>query len=74
MKELDKHNECWSCVSKKSVPGNAHIKCADPDPEMTGHPRGIENGWFYYPQLFDPVWKTKMCSNFKATNLNPRDR
>ncbi len=58
-------NECYDCAYKRTVPGNAHIECVKPDPEMTGNPRGIKNGWFIYPILFDPTWKTKMCTNFK---------
>ncbi len=65
MKERTKHNECYRCVSKRSVPGNAHIKCVNPDPTMEGSRHGIKSGWFYYPMLFDPVWKSKLCSNYE---------
>ncbi len=65
MSELNQHNECWSCKSKRPVPGNAHIRCDNPDPEMTGDKHGVEHGWFFYPGCFDPTWKTKMCTNFK---------
>ena len=57
-------NECYYCQHKEEVPGNAHIKCRHPDPEMTGDAYGKRNGWFIYPTLFDPVWKTKDCQNF----------
>ena len=63
--DRDMTKECYSCKHKRNVPGNAHILCANPDPEMTGDPHGIKNGWFIYPILFDPCWKTKMCSNFE---------
>jgi len=56
--------ECWECIHKKAVPGNAHIGCANPDLLMTGDPHGIRRGWFFYPLVFDPVWKTKLCHNF----------
>lgn len=56
---------CYDCKNKRSVAGNAHIRCANPDPSMTGHPHGIENGWFHYPALFDPTWMTKECKNFE---------
>ena len=56
--------ECWSCTHKCSVPGNCHIRCNDPDPDMTGDRYGKQQGWFFYPTLFDPAWKTKLCSNF----------
>ena len=58
--------ECYTCQHKRSVPGNCHIKCAEPDPDMTGNDHGIANGWFIYPMLFDPTWKTKLCANFNA--------
>jgi len=57
--------ECYNCKWKKDVPGDAHISCAKPDPEMTGDPHGIRKGWFHYPHLFDPVWKTRHCKNFE---------
>lgn len=58
-------NECYDCIHKRSVPGNAHIRCAKPDKQMTGDSHGIRNGWFIYPLLFDPTWKTKDCNNFE---------
>ena len=60
--------ECFKCLHKKEVPGNAHIACANPDPTMTGDAHGVRSGWFVYPILFDPIWKTKSCSNFKVGN------
>lgn len=65
-KERTMHNECWFCNHHREVPGNAHFKCVKPDPKMTGHEHGIKNGWFIYPSLFDPTWKTKMCSNYEG--------
>ena len=64
MSKINKHDECWECQHKRKVPGNYHIKCAKPDADMTGNPHGIKEGWFMYPSLFDPVWKTKKCVNF----------
>ncbi len=55
---------CYNCTHKRSVPGDAHIQCINPDPLMTGSRHGIEEGWFIYPILFDPVWMTKKCTNF----------
>ena len=57
--------ECRMCDHSREVPGNTHIRCLDPDPDMTGHPHGVQNMWFVYPILFDPVWKLKNCANFK---------
>ena len=64
MEERNKRNECWSCAHRRAVPGNAHIQCANPDLAMTGDPYGARSGWFHYPLLFDPVWKTKDCANY----------
>lgn len=63
-------SECYQCKHKRNVAGNAHIGCANPDPEMTGSEHGIKNGWFFYPFLFDPVWKEKRCKNFDPQQVN----
>jgi hypothetical protein len=65
MSERNMINECWECIHKRNVAGNAHIMCVTPDRKMTGKQHGVDSGWFGYPLLFDPVWKTKDCSNFK---------
>jgi hypothetical protein len=70
MVELTKHNECYSCVSKRNIPGDRHIACATPDVTMTGNAHGIRSGWFFYPVNFDPVWKEKMCKNFSEIKLD----
>ena len=64
-KERTMRNECYRCKHKRTVPGNSHIECVKPDPEMEGNKHGKEHGWFYYPVLFDPVWKIKDCNNFE---------
>ena len=63
--ERDEMNECYSCAHKRNVPGNTHIKCVNPDADMVGDQHGIQNGWFVYPSLFDPVWKESMCKNYE---------
>ena len=65
MDERNPRDECHSCKHKRTVPGNTHISCINPDLTMTAEQHGIENGWFIYPVLFDPVWKTKLCNNYK---------
>jgi len=59
-------NECYSCKYRRSIPGDAHSQCINPDPKMTGREGGIRNGWFYYPINFDPVWKQKECNNYET--------
>lgn len=65
MRQPPKAYECFTCKHKRNIPYNTHISCAKPDPEMTGKPRGIKSGWFYYPHNFDPIWKGKLCSNYE---------
>lgn len=60
-------NECYYCTHKIRISGNAHIACASPDSEMEGEQYGKINGWFYYPIVFDPIWKSKKCKNFKLS-------
>lgn len=57
--------KCHNCKFARSVAGNTHISCVNPDTKMTGNPHGIRNGWFFYPLLFDPIWGTKDCNNFE---------
>ena len=73
MNERNMISECWNCTHRHEVPGDAHIRCNNPDSEMTGNPHGIRNGWFFYPMCFDPTWKTKPCSNYKAEAKEGRD-
>lgn len=61
---MELYKQCYNCKSRRNVPGNEHIACVNPDPEMTGHQHGIREGWFFYPILFDPIWGTKTCSNY----------
>jgi len=67
MRELK--TQCSKCVNRGTVPGNCHIACKDPDPNMKGDPHGIRNGWFFYPFLFDPIWRTKECANYKPKEV-----
>lgn len=70
MNDRSAMTECYSCIHKREVPGNCHIRCAKPDEEMTGASHGISNGWFIYPLLFDPVWKTRKCNNYEAVPVS----
>ena len=55
--------QCTECVHRRDVPGDCHIRCANPDREMRGNAHAIENGWWFYPSLFDPVWNQSVCTN-----------
>ena len=60
--------QCYGCIHSQDVPGNAHIRCGSPCARMSGDSHGVENGWFMYPKLFDPVWRTSECANFHPKN------
>jgi hypothetical protein len=62
------HKECYSCKHMREMPGDAHIRCVNPDPGMTGSAHAVRMGWFCYPLVFDPVWKTKACVNFEEAD------
>ena len=57
--------KCHQCIYKQPVPGDAHIACSNPDPQVRGDVGGVRNGWFYYPIVFDPIWMITECRNFK---------
>ena len=67
--DIYKGTPCFECQNKRFIPGDCHISYADPDPEMTGSEHGIRHGWFFYPYNFDPIWRTKSCSNFKREEV-----
>ena len=56
--------ECYGCLYKRELRGNAHVGCSNPDPAMTGDAHGVAQGGFRYPLDFDPGWKTRLCRNF----------
>ena len=63
---MNQVTDCYECKHRRNVPGNAYIQCVKPDLLMTGSEHGIRNGWFDYPWLFDPIWKTKECDHWEA--------
>ena len=67
-------NNCRGCAHMRTILGNCHIRCVNPDPDMTGSDHGIRNGWFAYPWIFDPIWMESKCKNFepkKSFNDSP---
>lgn len=57
--------DCYECKHRRSIPGNAHIQCVNPDPLMQANRIAVRNGWFFYPLNFDPVWRQAECANFE---------
>ena len=64
----NKRTECWTCRHRRDIPGNCHIGCGNPDPEMIGDQQGIDGGWFFYPVNFDPTWKLKECRHYSPVD------
>lgn len=70
---------CYNCFHRMSLsPLDAHSRCGHPraqyaaghsygdcwqSMDIVGDPRGIENGWFVWPENFDPTW-LRNCSGF----------
>jgi len=63
--------KCYRCEHRRHIFGNAHIRCANPDPNMTGFGQGVDGGWFNYPENFDPTWMSTECANFSLED-DPR--
>lgn len=63
-------NECYKCVHRLDVPGDAHSRCNNHTAKVVGDKHGIRNGWFRWPVNFDPVWLVS-CDGFSD---KPEDR
>lgn len=61
---------CYNCVHRMSIPGDAHSRCNNHSAKVTGNPHGIKSGWFMWPLNFDPVW-LQSCDSFSD---NPEDK
>ena len=66
-----KKKTCYQCKHRRTIPGDAHTQCAfqwNPKKQAIpeGSPRGIENGWWYFPFNFDPIWMIGECGEFDA--------
>ena len=47
---------CYTCVHRRSVPGDAHSRCANVKAKVTAVEHGVMRGWFMWPYNFDPNW------------------
>jgi len=63
-------NQCHKCKNVRPVPGDCHVSCSKPDPDMTVDLHGWANGWAFYPIVYDPIWLTKVCCNFEPKEAN----
>ena len=58
-------NKCYNCEYRQELPWSCHSRCSkDPSPKVESDPHGIKEGWFNFPNNFDPVWLQK-CNSFK---------
>jgi len=66
---VPKKPNCYDCIHRGDVPGDAHSCCKNPASRETlkikGHPLGIRGGWFLWPMNFDPTWLVN-CDGFEA--------
>lgn len=68
----DKPN-CYKCVHRLCVPGNAHSRCNNHEAHVTANSHGVRMGWFIWPLNFDPTWLTS-CDGFSDNPEDKRER
>ena len=61
---------CYTCVHRLSIPGDAHTRCNNVNAKVEGDSYGIRMGWFIWPLNFDPTW-LKSCDGF-SNNLEDK--
>ena len=84
MSSENKKPNCYECIHRRRLMGDAHSKCVHPDIGengavdaakklgVVGNPHGIKSGWFLWPFNFDPVW-LGACNGFTGKE-DPDDR
>ena len=55
MADINKPN-CYKCVHRRNLVGDAHSRCNNFQAKVQGDPHGIRRGWFRWPLNFDPTW------------------
>ena len=65
-----KKPNCYKCVHRRAIPGDAHSRCNNVKAKVEGNRHGIRSGWFRWPFNFDPVWLIS-CDGFSD---NPKDK
>jgi len=59
---MEKPN-CYKCVHRLDIPGDAHSRCNNHKAKVEGNKHGIAHGWFIWPVNFDPTWLIS-CDGF----------
>jgi hypothetical protein len=60
-----KKPDCYKCIHRREVPGDAHSRCNNAKSHVKGNPTGIRRGWFMWPFNFDPTWLDS-CDGFST--------
>ena len=61
--KLSNKPNCFDCVHRRTIPGNANTRCNNSDAKVEGNLIGIKRGWFLWPLNFDPTWLVS-CNGF----------
>jgi hypothetical protein len=69
---MEKPN-CYKCVHRLPVPGDAHSRCNNISANVSGNPMGISKGWFLWPLNFDPIW-LESCDGFSDDPKDKKER
>jgi len=67
---MDKPN-CYKCVHRSNIPGDAHSRCNNFQANVTGDPHGISHNWFLWPLNFDPTW-LESCDGFSEDSKDKK--
>jgi len=54
---------CYECIHRLPILGDAHSRCNNHGAKVTGNPTGIRRGWFIWPLNYDPTW-LESCDAF----------
>ena len=55
---------CYMCEHRRNLQGDSHSRCLNEKANVVGVFHGIQSGWFYWPENFDPDW-LESCDGFK---------
>jgi hypothetical protein len=74
-KEKEMKPDCYKCVHRLNISGDAHSRCNNFQAKIKGNDHGIRNGWFRWPLNFDPIWLIS-CDGFsgKQEDKKPKQK
>ena len=56
--------DCYKCIHRRDVPQDCHSSCANKTCKVTCIKHGFDQGWFFFPENYDPAWLTS-CDGFE---------